>query len=174
MTNWLPIPGYDGLYDVSDEGAVRSWTKIKQGGLMTLITANHGGYLMVKLKEPDGNSRTVTVHSLVARAFIGPRPDGALVRHLDDSPTNNRVGNLAYGTLSDNGLDAVGNGRNHQAAKTHCVKGHPLSGGNLYIRPQGGRACQKCRDDAAARYRARKAESRRRVTTPPRVVLPLA
>jgi hypothetical protein len=153
---WRDIPGYDGLYQVSDAGNVRSWTKIKQGSLMTPNPVR-GGHLMVRLTTAEGVSTQRSVHSLVAEVFIGPRLQGHVVRHKDDNPANNNIENLSYGTLSDNQRDAVNNGRNFQASKTHCKNGHLLLGDNLYERPDGsGRSCRTCRTDAAKRYRQRK------------------
>lgn len=55
----------------------------------------------------DGARRkNATVHSLVAAAFLGPRPAGEDVRHLDGDPENNRASNLAYGTRTQNMADA--------------------------------------------------------------------
>ncbi len=51
------------------------------------------------------------VHALVALAFIGPRPDGYDVMHIDGTRTNNAVGNLRYGTRSENCLQAYAEGR---------------------------------------------------------------
>lgn len=50
------------------------------------------------------------VHILVARAFIGPRPQGLLVCHRDDDPANNTLGNLRYATRVDNAADSKVNG----------------------------------------------------------------
>lgn len=52
-----------------------------------------------------------SVHSLVATAFWGPRPEGQEVRHLDGNPKNNRADNLAYGTRTENILDVYKTGR---------------------------------------------------------------
>lgn len=50
----------------------------------------------------DGMKSTVSVHTIVARAFHGPRPEGMVVRHLDGDSRNNRADNLAYGTHRQN------------------------------------------------------------------------
>jgi hypothetical protein len=64
------------------------------------------GYPTVAL----GRGRTRTVHSLVAEAFIGPRPHGMEVRHINGVRTDPRRVNLCYGTRSENILDAVAHG----------------------------------------------------------------
>ena len=117
---WRWVPGYEGIYEVSNMGRVRSvdrllyhynWRakanrahKIK-GRMLRPGKASHG-YFTVALGR--GNSRTV--HSLVAEAFIGPRPEGCEVLHADGSRDNNRAANLRYGTRSENNLDAVKHG----------------------------------------------------------------
>ena len=54
--------------------------------------------------------RTKRVHTLVAEAFVGPRPSGHVVRHLDGSRDNNNRDNLTYGTQADNVQDAIKHG----------------------------------------------------------------
>ena len=55
------------------------------------------------MSSPENKNGKVA--SLVAFAFIGPRPDGNVVRHLDGNKDNNRADNLAYGTHQDNADD---------------------------------------------------------------------
>ena len=66
------------------------------------------GYICV----PPGRrgAKREKLHALVAEAFLGPRPAGAIVRHLSDEKRNNAVTNLAYGTRGDNAHDAIRNG----------------------------------------------------------------
>lgn len=63
------------------------------------------GYYTVNLRDGYGKGKTTLVHFLVAQAFIGPRPKGRIIRHLDGNPLNNNVSNLAYGTYKDNEND---------------------------------------------------------------------
>lgn len=107
---WLPVVGYEGFYEVSDHGRVRSldrveqinnrWgpmTRVKKGKVLT--PGSRRGYLNVDLRAPGERPRHHLVHRLVARAFLGPHPDGkGLVLHRDDDPADNRVGNLRWGT----------------------------------------------------------------------------
>lgn len=67
-------------------------------------------YLAITVRRFD-RPLTIFVHVLVARYFIGPRPEGFLVCHRDDDPNNNRVENLYYGTDSQNWADSSRNGR---------------------------------------------------------------
>ena len=69
-----------------------------------------GHHLKVALQR-GGRAYNWTIHRLVAKVFL-LRPVGAqCVRHLDDNGRNNHLGNLAWGTLSDNARDAMANGR---------------------------------------------------------------
>lgn len=101
---WAPVPD-DWRYQVSNRGRVRSY---RRGPpiLMTPERHQRRGHLRLRI---DGVTRTV--HSLVLEAFVGPRPEGAIARHLNDIPDDNRVENLAWGTLRENYFDAVRNGR---------------------------------------------------------------
>lgn len=113
---WLPVPGYEGLYEVSDMGQVRSL-----GRTATLVdgrTRKKFGHILKPTKRrywcvclsAVRPRKFATVHSLVLAAFVGPRPEGQVGRHLDDNRDDNRLVNLAYGTQSDNMLDSVRNG----------------------------------------------------------------
>lgn len=96
---WREVSGYDGRYEVSDGGQVRSqyfgeWRLLRQ-------RLNRYGYPQVNLKSHQkGNS--ATVHSLVATAFIGPRPHGLCVNHKDGFKPNNKLSNLEYVTPLEN------------------------------------------------------------------------
>jgi hypothetical protein len=102
-----------------------------------------------------GKNNSRLVHILVLEAFVGPRPDGAYGLHWDDDPSNNRVENLRWGTPSENMYDKVRNGRHHNAEKTACKYGHPLTGENLTIDTLGKRVCRTCQRERMRRYRAR-------------------
>lgn len=151
---WRPVVGYEGLYEVSNKGRVRSLDRIvdrKNGtarwpGRTLKPQLGSKGHYGVNLWRGK-RSKTEFIHRLVAVAFI-PNPDNLpLVRHFDDVKENNSVENLAWGTWSDNAQDAIRNGRdfNRQQDKSHCPKGHPYSGSNLYISPSGARHCRACK-----------------------------
>ncbi len=106
---WREIPGVSSFYEVSDCGRVRRKAGVirRSNGRPQTIRArvlksslDEWGYPQVRV---DGKTRKV--HVLVAYAFLGDRPAGSVVRHLDGNPANNSVGNLAYGTISENVLD---------------------------------------------------------------------
>jgi len=105
---------------------------------------NPDGSLYVNLSR-DGKYKSFKVHCLVALTFIGPRPEGLDVRHLDGDQVNNNLANLAYGTRSENAGDMVLHGTHNQASKTHCPQGHLYDEVNTYVRPNGKRECRECR-----------------------------
>lgn len=102
---WRPVVGWEGLYEVSSEGRVRSFRRGANGRVLRPGIASHG-YPTVAL----GRGNTQSVHVLVAAALLGPCPEGQEVRHRDGKRTNPRATNLRYGTRSDNINDAVRSG----------------------------------------------------------------
>ena len=115
---WLPVVGYEGFYEVSDLGRIRSLGRVetmrnrwgsltvrtKRGCLMK-ASPNHNGYPAVWLYDAGGNVVGKLVHRLVAEAFIGPIPDGMDVAHNDGTRTNARLENLRITTRADNCAD---------------------------------------------------------------------
>ena len=151
---WLPIPGFEGHYSVSDRGAV-----VNARG-KTLSPRDTGtGHLQLALYK-DNQRHNLQVHRLVLAAFVGPCPDGMEVRHLNGDPTDNRLTNLKYGTSAENKQDMLRHGTHHLASKTHCKNGHAFTPGNTYSRatPSGGtrRNCRSCARERAKRYKERK------------------
>jgi len=164
---WLPVVGYEGLYEVSSEGRVRSLGKVLTDSLgrtrrikpRILKRSYSHGYPSIGLHGPQ-RSCTRTVHILVMEAFIGPRPPGLNeIRHYPDPDKNNaRLENLSYGTHSQNAFDRVEHGTHPMANKTRCKHGHPLTGDNVYFRAEGRQ--RHCRACAAIRSRKHKAARR--------------
>ena len=110
METWKPVPGYEGLYEVSDEGHVRSLshrvptcgtTTRNSPGKTLKPSRKSNGYHAVTLSK-DGSSRTFSIHTLVALAFLGTPPQGQLVCHFDGIKTNCRLTNLRYDTPTGN------------------------------------------------------------------------
>lgn len=116
---WKAVVGYEGIYEVSDVGDVRSLprTGTRSDGRRYVVSGrvlrcgtHPAGHKHVMLCV-DGHYVTRKVHHLVAEAFLGPWPEGAtVVRHLNDDPADNRSENLAYGTQADNIRDCMRNG----------------------------------------------------------------
>ena len=94
---WLPIKGYEGLYDVSNYGRVRSHDYGKKGITKILRTRSaKGHYVKVGLRK-DGKIRYFRVHRLVAIAFLPEPQEGQTqVEHIDCDKHNNKVGNLRW------------------------------------------------------------------------------
>ena len=154
--NWRAAIGFEGRYEVSDLGRVRSLPRPRVRAAR-LLAANPGdnGYPIVSLRR-DGQGHSRRVHVLVAEAFIGPRPPGQVIRHLDGDSLNNSLTNLAYGTPSENIKDQVRHGTHPFAKKTHCPQGHAYDEANTYYvaaRPRS-RYCRACFRDHRDRRRA--------------------
>lgn len=136
MEQWKDIPGYEGRYQVSDRGDVKSlafkqryllrngqeaWRTTKERLISRQIT--NSGYFIVHLYA-DGLRKAHTVHSLVAKAFI-PNPDNLPeVNHRDGRKSNCRVVNLEWTSRSDNKHHAVATGLNTQARAVVAPNGN--------------------------------------------------
>jgi hypothetical protein len=151
---WLPVPGFEGLYEVSDQGRARSLphrvkihhgaTRLSPGRVLKPGPASKYGHLRVTLCR-EHETYPIQVHQLVMLAFVGPCPDGMEVRHLDSNPANNALSNLTYGTRAENAQDRVQNGTDNNARKTHCPTcSLPYDEVNTYWY-KGARQCKNCR-----------------------------
>lgn len=152
---WLPVVGYEGLYEVSDLGNVRSLdhyaragrhaSRLYRGKQMRLV-AGELGRLQVGLSNGAGSQQTFLVHHLVLNAFVGLRPSGTEACHGDGDASNNAVGNLRWDTHFANEADKRGHGTHRNTVKTHCPQGHALVEPNLVLSElrKGGRKCMAC------------------------------
>lgn len=129
---WRPVVGFEGLYEVSDLGRVRSlertvWSRTKTGDPLPRIQPAHilaqsphrAGYRMAHLYK-EGKRTARTVHTLVADAFLGPCPDGQEVAHNDGVRSHNALVNLRHDTRSGNHADKVAHGTHNRGER------HPL------------------------------------------------
>lgn len=110
---WRDVPGYEGVYQASSLGRIKSLHRLSgHGWLRERImkpSMDHGGYLHLSLKI-KGVRVTPKVHSFVAGAFLGERPGGYEVNHINGVKTDNRPDNLEYVTPQENMRHAVLNG----------------------------------------------------------------
>jgi hypothetical protein len=122
---WVAVCGYEGLYEVSDRGRVRSvdrvvphrrFGQVKRKGRIRKFSTTTYGYLQLVLSK-CGVHENCMVHSLVAEAFLGERPDGMVVLHGPGGKTDNRLVNLSYGSPSQNQLDRVRDGTASRGAR---------------------------------------------------------
>lgn len=158
---WMPVVGFEELYEVSDMGSVRSLPRsiirvdgkpFRRRGQLLKPERNKNGHLRVTLSS-HGETTRKFVHVLILESFVGPRPDGHVSCHWNDVPDDNRLDNLRWGTHVDNGDDMVRNGSGFHTRKTHCAKSHPYDEGNTYIKrgSRNGkptRCCMTCNREA--------------------------
>ena len=106
---WKDIKGYEGQYQVSNFGNVRSLDRyvIHMGNKMFCkgknikLTKSNGGYMVFHFSI-NGKMKALNVHRLVAEAFIDNPDNKPCVNHLDCNRTNNRIDNLEWCTHSEN------------------------------------------------------------------------
>lgn len=126
---WLPIPGWEGFYEASDLGHVRSLTRtytVSSGKERTFL----GRVLKLKIKKAHvqvelskhTRKRAYTVHLLVLMAFVGPRPVGMECRHLNGDFRDNRLENLAWGTRQENADDKKRHGTDLRGERSNFAK----------------------------------------------------
>lgn len=110
MATWKDVVGYEGRYQVSDEGQVKSLPNARRKTELILKASPHvkSGHLIVNLTDSEGGKwrqRAFYVHTLVLTAFAGFAPAGKEGCHDDDNPANNRLDNLRWDTRSGNQAD---------------------------------------------------------------------
>lgn len=131
---WKPIPDYEGLYEASSEGRIRSVDREVrhwQGGVHILKgkvrkpAITRDGYLQIMLSK-EGKMKWFKVHRLVWMAFNGTIPDDMQVNHIDECKTNNKLENLNLMTPKQNVNWGTRNERNAKALINHPSKSKPV------------------------------------------------
>ena len=122
---WRDIPGYEGKYQASTLGRIRSLdrrarivthgaetTRLVRGRVLHPECTNKLWHVYIRLGIGNGGmkSKTWFVHQLVALTFIGPRPDNMEVCHNDGNAANNALSNLRYDTRTENVRDILRTG----------------------------------------------------------------
>ena len=158
---WLPVPEYEGYYEVSDHGRVRSldrWVEVVRR-VGTPFRYLRPGRVLQEIwdkppLQPHASVRLCVagivtkryIHQLVLMAFVGPRPPGMVACHGPSGPMDNRVSNLRWDTQQENTRDTLRHGNNVFANRTNCPMGHLLAAPNLdpaHAR-HGHRKCYAC------------------------------
>lgn len=140
---WKDVVGYEGLYEVSNFGLVRSIDRVVtrktdgalcylKGKKLTQQIDSSGRYWMVTLSK-NGVEKSYKVHSLVAKAFLPNNDSSLIVMHKDeknlkyDGVCNNAANNLEWGTLAENSSSPVARERN-AASKNMVGENNPMYG----------------------------------------------
>lgn len=129
---WRPVTGYEGLYEVSNLGRVKSCEKIvmsrhgtprknPQPERLMKLQRKVDGYFGVALAK-EGKKKNRKVHRLVCEAFHGPCPKGMECAHSDGNRQNNRADNLSWKFPVDNMADQVRHGTRVKGEKTNTAK----------------------------------------------------
>lgn len=127
---WKDIPGFEGFYQVSNIGKIKSLARVvmrKNGSKCTVkerilkTRLNNRGYEIVTLCI-DCNFTHHTVHKLVALAFYGERPTGHEIAHFDGVRNNNKVENIRYATKKDNAGDRDRHGNTKRGEENNNAK----------------------------------------------------
>lgn len=156
VEEWRPVTGFEGLYEVPNNGRVRSLDRLRKGrwgskrkvpGKVLTGNTSGSGHVRVQLYDRTGTARKKLVHRLVAQEFLENREGKKMVLHWDDNPTNNNLGNLRWGTHKDNMKDMIRNGNHVESRKTECPKGHPYDEENTSKNGKGHRRCLTCREE---------------------------
>lgn len=169
---WRDISGWEGYYQVSNQGQVRSvgrsivthngtrtrWVPPRMLRLATSGNskqrANGKGYAAACLAR---NSEKIfqRVNRLVLIAFVGLDAELPLACHRNGDSNDNRLSNLYWGTHRDNAIDSINHGVNQKSNQTQCVAGHEFNTDNTYINQAGHRRCRECRRRQLRDWRAR-------------------
>lgn len=97
IIEWKPVKGYEGLYEVSENGDVMN---LKTQRLLKPCVGNLRGFVLVALSN-KGKTKSQYVHKLVADAFIKPEKNKFQVLHIDCNKQNNHYSNLKWVTISE-------------------------------------------------------------------------
>ena len=133
----------------------RIWNRIKKTASCWLWTGakDAKGYGHIHY-----NGRSRKAARVVYEMEVGPIRDGLLLLHSCDNPPCVNPAHLRPGTQSENMTECAERGRNkaYLLSKSSCLRGHPMSGENLYVDPRGRRVCRGCMRISDLAYKARR------------------
>ena len=127
MEIWKAVFGYEGIYEVSTAGRVRSLDRLIKYGRQpnldrlikgAILTPHHRRYTSVGLHK-EGKGSTINVHTLVLTAFVRARRGDEVARHLDGDTRNNRLENLCWGSSTENQFDRFTHGTACEGEKNY-------------------------------------------------------
>ena len=110
---WRPIEGYDGRYEISNFGRVKSYAQDRKPGKIKTGHPTYKGYRTILLYDGNGGSKWCPIHRLVASAFLENPENLPQVNHIDENKSNNRADNLEW---CDNDYNVNYGTRNERAA----------------------------------------------------------
>lgn len=134
---WLPIKGYEGLYEISNLGRVKSLKKVWYAAIKhrqrnekneTILKSSHSSHYHRVILIKNKIHTTALIHRLVAKHFIENNENKLQVNHIDGNKLNNRVENLEWVSSRENLIHAIKNnlktykhkGESHSAVKVSC------------------------------------------------------
>ena len=116
MEQWIDVIGFEGLYEVSNHGNIRSF-KTKEIKKQTINKQTKRPYLGL---WKNGKQKIVKPHTLVMQAFVGHRPNGMECCHNDGNAFNNNLSNLRWDTPKANHADKIKHGTTNRGER--CAK----------------------------------------------------
>ena len=131
---WRSVAGFDGIYEISNAGRVRSVPRVVavSGSVLRpyvrrvrerILRASPGEYGHLSVTLWREHVKTIArVHVLVLEAFVGPRPEGLYGCHDDGCASNNHLANLYWGTPKQNAADRVRHGTHQQGSQIPWAK----------------------------------------------------
>ena len=118
MEKWLDVIDFEGIYEVSNHGNVRS---LKSGKFkkITIDKTTNRPFLNI---WKNNKQSVVRIHKLVLEAFVGKKPQGMECCHNDGNPFNNHIDNLRWDTPKNNHADKVKHGTTNRGERCGTAK----------------------------------------------------